>query len=414
MKKSKNFLIIIGIFLIGMLTGYENPEKIDRIKKIYKFYFQKKIILEKNISPINEEKNIIETNSFSIKYKTVMEFQDRSASLLVEGGNNKSQNDYRVFTNNGFYETRNKLNEVNLPLSFFNEKNGGIRSVFQIKNEKFALISNKSLNCFYASLIRLSDAKQIIKSECLPDEDYIDFSGLGGGYVNNKESILIAIGTPTHKSREIDLMSQSDKFIFGKILEFKKKDLLDKNLKTINFNFYSKGHRNPQGMAKIGNKIFALEHGPQGGDELNIVKKNKNYGWPIFSYGVPYDKDKKYFHKSKDIKFKQPVYTFLPAVAPSALSTCPQNLKKYYSNNDCLIGLSLRGMSILIFILSKNEDKIVSIEKVKFDQRLRHFGLNNSMNLFENSDSSFYVTADNLKVYELQFTDFINEHVKDR
>jgi len=52
MKKSKNFLIIIGIFLIGMLTGYENPEKIDRIKKIYKFYFQKKIILEKNISPI--------------------------------------------------------------------------------------------------------------------------------------------------------------------------------------------------------------------------------------------------------------------------------------------------------------------------------------------------------------------------
>ena len=47
MKKGKNFLIIIGIFLIGMLAGYENPEKIDKIKKVYKFYFQKKIILKK-------------------------------------------------------------------------------------------------------------------------------------------------------------------------------------------------------------------------------------------------------------------------------------------------------------------------------------------------------------------------------
>jgi aldose sugar dehydrogenase len=54
---------------------------------------------------------------------------------------------------------------------------------------------------------------------------------------------------------------------------------------------YSYGHRNPQGLmynATTG-QIFNTEHGPKGGDELNLVLKGKNYGWPLVSYGVNYD-----------------------------------------------------------------------------------------------------------------------------
>ena len=43
---------------------------------------------------------------------------------------------------------------------------------------------------------------------------------------------------------------------------------------------FSKGHRNPQGLENINNKIFSTEHGPKGGDELNIITKNSNYGGP--------------------------------------------------------------------------------------------------------------------------------------
>src|SRR5690606_23062272 len=54
---------------------------------------------------------------------------------------------------------------------------------------------------------------------------------------------------------------------------------------------YSYGHRNPQGMVlhpETG-EVWTHEHGPQGGDEINIVKKGANYGWPVISYGINYD-----------------------------------------------------------------------------------------------------------------------------
>lgn len=53
---------------------------------------------------------------------------------------------------------------------------------------------------------------------------------------------------------------------------------------------YTYGHRNPQGMTKhpITGEIWTHEHGPRGGDEVNIITKGKNYGWPVISYGINY------------------------------------------------------------------------------------------------------------------------------
>jgi len=50
----------------------------------------------------------------------------------------------------------------------------------------------------------------------------------------------------------------------------------------------SKGHRNPQGIVKIGNNFYISEHGPRGGDELNLVKAGKDYGWPFVTFGQAY------------------------------------------------------------------------------------------------------------------------------
>ena len=60
-----------------------------------------------------------------------------------------------------------------------------------------------------------------------------------------------------------------------------------KNAKTA---IYSFGHRNPQGMEinPFTGEIWSHEHGPRGGDEINIVKKGKNYGWPEASFGINY------------------------------------------------------------------------------------------------------------------------------
>ena len=184
-------------------------------------------------------------------------------------------------------------------------------------------------------------------------------------------------------------------------------DLKIENDKKIKYEIYSFGHRNPQGIAKVKNNIYSIEHGPHGGDEINIIKYNLNYGWPKFSYGLPYSKDKKYPHKTSSKKYASPIFTFLPAIAPSDLSECPKNLAKYYSNNICLMSLSLKAMSIFVFLLDDNNN-MISVEKIIFDERLRHFGKNNKMNLFQNDDNSFFITSDENYIYKIKFQNFVN------
>ena len=83
--------------------------------------------------------------------------------------------------------------------------------------------------------------------------------------------------------------------------------------------------------------IFSLEHGPQGGDELNKILKGKNYGWPVVSYGTKYNYGKSYSTDHSKSNFQTPLYFFNPAIAPSALKKCPINLSDYYKNSILLI-----------------------------------------------------------------------------
>ena len=193
--------------------------------------------------------------------------------------------------------------------------------------------------------------------------------------------------------------------MFGKVLEIKN-DLLDTNLEKVNFNIFSSGHRNPQGLVKIDDKIYSLEHGPHGGDELNLVIKGNNYGWPIYSYGVPYEKNTKLLHHDEKRKYISPIYIYMPAVAPSHIVNCPNNLKEYYNENICLLGLSLRGMSLLLILLEKNGEKVISSEKINL-REVRHFGLNNQMQLYQDSDNSFYVASDGNNIYKFKFKNFV-------
>ena len=75
------------------------------------------------------------------------------------------------------------------------------------------------------------------------------------------------------------------------------------------------GNRNPQGLAfDSSGRLWELEHGPKGGDELNIIEKGKNYGWPVITYGVNYNGT-----KITDITHKkgmeQPIWHWTPSIA---------------------------------------------------------------------------------------------------
>ncbi len=84
---------------------------------------------------------------------------------------------------------------------------------------------------------------------------------------------------------------------------------------------YSWGHRTPQGVTlRPGTEeVWSHEHGPKGGDELNLIKPGVNYGWPIATYGVGYD-GVAISEYTEITDTEQPVYYWLPSIAPSGMT----------------------------------------------------------------------------------------------
>lgn len=84
---------------------------------------------------------------------------------------------------------------------------------------------------------------------------------------------------------------------------------------------WSYGHRNPQGLIihpETGD-IYAIEHGPQGGDELNLIRPGLNYGWPVIGYGVNYGSGAAIHEGTRRDGMEQPVHFWVPSIATSGL-----------------------------------------------------------------------------------------------
>ena len=143
---------------------------------------------------------------------------------------------------------------------------------------------------------------------------------------------------------------------------------------------YSYGHRNPQGMAvhpKTG-KIWVHEHGPRGGDEINIPEAGKNFGWPIISYGINYS-GTTFTEITEKAGMEQPVYYWVPSIAPSGMTFVNNSGDKHLEGN-LLVG-SLKFQYLELVIL-KN-DKVVAREKLLEDVgRVRNVIMGNDGNVY--------------------------------
>ena len=403
--KKKIFLITF-VILGSIFAGYENPKLVENPKRYINYFFKKIGIVEsfiiskikENNEELKEEKSLeFFANSFTVELKKVRSIKGKTASVIFE-----ENSDYRIFTQSGSDISKNKIEEMNLPIDFTLENEGGVKSVISINEKYFALISRKTFGCHHASLIKLDNKKIILDSKCITDVKNINFAGLGGGYVFKDNSLLLSVGTPTHISGDIDLLAQAKNSIFGKILEFEKSELLNNDQAA--YKIYSSGHRNPQGLVLVGKNIYSTEHGPEGGDELNKIDINNNYGWPVVSLGTRYGGSSYKKNHSKN-NFTEPIFSFLPAIAPSALTSCPLNLKNFYKDYTCLMGLTLREMSLMIYLIDENKNKLISFEKIKMNKRLRHFGLNKNGTLHQNKEN-FYISSDKDGLYKIKFKDF--------
>jgi aldose sugar dehydrogenase len=106
---------------------------------------------------------------------------------------------------------------------------------------------------------------------------------------------------------------------------------------------YSYGHRNPQGLVKHPETgvLWSHEHGPKGGDEINIIEKGLNYGWPEITYGINYDGT---IITNDTVKagMEQPVKQWTPSIAPCGMAFVTGDLFKAWENNLLTGSLSFR------------------------------------------------------------------------
>jgi glucose/arabinose dehydrogenase len=118
---------------------------------------------------------------------------------------------------------------------------------------------------------------------------------------------------------------------------------------------WSYGHRNEQGLAinPASGEVWEIEHGPRGGDEVNIIGKGKNYGWPVIGYGIDYNGTKIHASTTKD-GMEQPIKYWVPSIAPSGMAFYTGKLFPKWDGSlftgalagKMLVRLSLNGNSV--------------------------------------------------------------------
>ncbi|WP_114326806.1 PQQ-dependent sugar dehydrogenase [Candidatus Colwellia aromaticivorans] len=154
---------------------------------------------------------------------------------------------------------------------------------------------------------------------------------------------------------------------------------------------FSYGHRNPQGISidPRTKNIWSHEHGPRGGDEVNIIKKAINYGWPEISYGINYN-GTKFTDKTEDSKMAQPVLYWTPSIAPSGMIYVSSD-KYPLLQGKFLVGSMKFDHLVLLTI---EGEQVLSQEKVFED-------IGRTRSLLQGKDGYIYVGIDGVGIKRL-------------
>ena len=156
---------------------------------------------------------------------------------------------------------------------------------------------------------------------------------------------------------------------------------------------YSYGHRNVQNLAfhPVTGDIWTAEFGPMGGDELNLVKPGKDYGWPAITYGLEYSGAKVGEGIQQKEGIEQTVYYWNPSISPSGMSFYSGNMISEWKNN-LFIG-ALSGKHILRLVIKDN--KVVGEERLLADQNQRF------RSTMQGKDGALYAITDEGRLYRL-------------
>jgi glucose/arabinose dehydrogenase len=253
------------------------------------------------------------------------------------------------------------------------EKDSEVKLVrFKVKNDKIQNVENifatgggNTFNNHYGSRIAFDKNNYLFVS-----------IGEGGGS---------SLGGPNSTNRN----AQDTKLNWGKVHRMKDNGdvpsdnpVLPGNTKPTTM--FSYGHRNPQGLTlnpQTGD-IWETEHGPKGGDEINIISKGVNYGWPTYSIGINYNGTTvSNDHKAEGIK--EPIFTWTPSIGVCGITFINSDNFKSWNGNFLATGLA--GQKLYRFVIKDNK----VVEENIWMEKMGRF-----RNVIQGSDGAIYISLE--------------------
>jgi glucose/arabinose dehydrogenase len=253
------------------------------------------------------------------------------------------------------------------------EKDSEVKLVrFKVKNDKIQNVENifatgggNTFNNHYGSRIAFDKNNYLFVS-----------IGEGGGS---------SLGGPNSTNRN----AQDTKLNWGKVHRMKDNGdvpsdnpVLPGNTKPTTM--FSYGHRNPQGLTlnpQTGD-IWETEHGPKGGDEINIISKGVNYGWPTYSIGINYNGTTvSNDHKAEGIK--EPIFTWTPSIGVCGITFI--NSENFKSWNGNFLATGLAGQKLYRFVIKDNK----VVEENIWMEKMGRF-----RNVIQGSDGAIYISLE--------------------
>jgi glucose/arabinose dehydrogenase len=156
---------------------------------------------------------------------------------------------------------------------------------------------------------------------------------------------------------------------------------------------WSLGHRNPQGLTihpKTG-ELWEHEHGPLGGDEVNLISRTQNYGWPVICHGIDYDGTpigEGLIHKDG---MQPPVHYYTPSIAPSGMTFYLNEDHPDWNGNLFIGGMALRHLNRLVL----DHGKVLHEERMLQDLNAR------VRNVKQGPDGYLYIAIDGGKILRI-------------
>ena len=211
---------------------------------------------------------------------------------------------------------------------------------------------------------------------------------------DNNGHVFFGVGDRGIRDSAQDLMSHAGSIIRLNLDGSIPKDNPFINNKNALPEIWSYGHRNPQGLVfdEKYNHLWEIEHGPRGGDEINLIKPDKNYGWPEISYGKEYWGPVAVGRGTHQDGMEQPIKTYIPSIAPGSLMIYTGNTLSKWKGNLFSGALKLRHINRVVL---NSSGKAIKEERLlkSLDERVRA--------LAQSFDGEVYFSTDSGKIYRI-------------